>query len=146
MKSPRKSMEEFESNEPGTFGIVYKGTVEVVDYKGQKQLFRSYNVANKFLPEVQSSLMEPDLEVIQLKPTLREKLNEERINELSQELSQRKRKPVRMAKNSKIKQSAWLLHLKEQHKKYSEEFKSRKLKERKRLKAAKKLETLEDYY
>ena len=90
-------------NEFKTFGIVYKGTAEVVKLHGAKQYFRASNVAKRFLPNLESIFIDAELEILQFNPTFKERLNHVIVDEISRNITKRQRSVVRMANSKKLK-------------------------------------------
>lgn len=134
MKKTKKNMRiepEYLSNSPKTYGIVYKDSAKVINYSDSPMYFRSKDIAVRWMHNLSPIFCDSELEVIQFEPTAEEKRNKEVIKDLAHNLSKKKRSIPRMAKNSKIRQSKWISHLKKEHKKYKEEIESKKLREKK---------------
>jgi len=112
MKSTKKNMkEEFLSNNPKTYGIVYKGSVEVINWKGAEMYFRSKDIAERFKQKAEPVFCDVELEVIQFNPTAEEMRNKEVLKDLAHDLSIRKKSVPRMAKKRYKKHSTWLSRL-----------------------------------
>jgi hypothetical protein len=131
MKTTRKRMEEYVVNNPKTYGIVYKGSVEVIKFQGQQMYFRSRDLAERFKTKAEPVFCDVELEVIQFNPTAEEKRNRAVVRDLSHEISVRKKNAPRTAKNRYKQHSSWLSRLKKDRKNWISYIKKQKKQEEK---------------
>ena len=124
-------MGKYWSNGPKTYGVVYVGTQKVVKYDNKPQYFRSNESANIFLPFLQNVFVDCELEVIQTRRTMRERL----IKEVRKDNSKSKR--------GKLKKSPFLKHLKQDQKDYAKDFKLLNKYKEKRIEGE---DLLEEYF
>jgi hypothetical protein len=135
MQRTRKTMKlEYNSNDPKTYGIVYKGSAEVIAMNGQPMYFRSKYIAENFKLKAELIFCDSELEVIQFNPTAEEKRNRAVARDLSHELLTRKKKSPKMAKNHYNKHSNWLSKLQQDRKEWAEYLKYQKKIEKKEMK------------
>lgn len=113
---------EYWANDPETYGIVYKGSNEVIVYDKKPQYFRSIDTATWFLPFFESIFFDSDLEIKKLKKSIRERLMKEAKDDFER------------SSKVKIKESKFLNYLKENQEEYEEMLEMRKEYKKKRPK------------
>lgn len=98
-------------NDPKTYGIVYKGTKEIVIHGGREQYFRSRDVALQFMERLEKIFIDSELEVIQFQPTGKDKLNKAKKKEISRTIAKKQKKSSERLKNRRRTTSRFISDL-----------------------------------
>ena len=122
-----RSMLDNSCNGEKTFGIVYKGSADVIEHNNKPQYFRSRLTARRILPMLESIFIDSNLEIIQFNLTAKERYDFAKKKDLARITSKKAKKGGEMANKSITRGSRYLSHLKKDQKEYQKQQKMEKI-------------------